>query len=264
MFDFPSILINDWFIAIASGFLVGSTHWLPLFIRWRKAKSIVPRHLIQHDFYPIVVKDGQPALDVTKFSEAVDYLLVQEDHLSAADLIYLGEANTIATELKPKQLKKYRKLLSKYKTVDLKKMTLEAREIFENYQRIVMGLGRSLPHIEFVLHNLRNPLKSIIAIENSVTAREVGGPATPYVIKLMYNYGCRLATGGDVFKPQGKIGYLKENAAGDPIKATTIPIYHATLGLIGTVCMNINRKFVQEKSTQEMFLNDLIRLHYHN
>ena len=54
----------------------------------------------------------------------------------------------------------------------------------ENYRRIVNQIGRSFPNtgIEILLHNLVNPSRSLVAIENAdVTGRAVGAGVMGFV-----------------------------------------------------------------------------------
>ena len=59
----------------------------------------------------------------------------------------------------------------------------DTAKYLENYQRIVRLIGNSFPNtgIEILLHNLSNPAKALYHIENNVTGRNIGAPATNLV-----------------------------------------------------------------------------------
>ena len=56
-----------------------------------------------------------------------------------------------------------------------KKIADDTQEYLENFNRIVHLLGKSFPNlgIEILLHDLSNPSRSLVALENNVTGRQL-------------------------------------------------------------------------------------------
>ena len=126
----------------------------------------------------------------------------------------------------------------------------------ENYARIVHQLGRSFPNtgIEILLHNLVNPSRSLVAIENGeVTGRSVGSGATNLVLDLK----TRRQQGTD------KVNY-ELNIGSRQFKCTTVPIFRAEYGLVGAVCINIDTHFIRDVAADggarlDAFVDNLLR-----
>ena len=126
----------------------------------------------------------------------------------------------------------------------------------ENYVRIVHQIGRSFPNtgIEILLHNLVNPSRSLIAIENGeVTGRQVGSGATNLVLDLK----TRRQRGED------KVNY-ELNIGARQFKCTTIPIFRPDYGLVGALCINIDTHFIRDVvetggDRLEAFIDNLLR-----
>ena len=108
----------------------------------------------------------------------------------------------------------------------------------ENYRRIVGDLGRSFPNtgIEILLHNLVNPARSLVAIENAaVTGRSISSGTT----NLVFDLKTRRQRGED------KVNY-ELNIGSRRFKCTTIPIFRPDYGLVGAICINIDVRFLRE------------------
>ena len=126
----------------------------------------------------------------------------------------------------------------------------------ENYRRIVNQIGRSFPNagIEILLHNLVNPSRSLVAIENAdVTGRAVGTGATNLVLDLK----TRRQRGED------KVNY-ELNIGSRQFKCTTIPIFRPDYGLVGAICINIDTRFLRDDVMHnvdhlEAFFDNLLR-----
>ncbi len=108
----------------------------------------------------------------------------------------------------------------------------------ENYKRIVRLIGESFPDtgIEILLHNLSNPAKALCHIENNVTGRKVGAPAT----NLVHDLKMRRLTNKDKLNYELNIGCRK-------FKCTTIPIYREKYGLVGAICINLDFHYLNEE-----------------
>ncbi len=129
-------------------------------------------------------------------------------------------------------------------------------DYLENYKRIVGLLGRSFPHtgIEILLHNLVNPSRSIVTLENGeVTGRKLEMGATNLVLDLKTRR----------YQNQDKLNY-ELNIGSRQFKCTTIPIYRRDYGLVGAICVNIDARFIREavRSNPERldaFIDNLLR-----
>jgi len=112
-------------------------------------------------------------------------------------------------------------------------------EFLENYRRIVRLIEQTFHDmgIEILLHNLMNPSKSIIEIENGeVTGRKSGMGTTVLVLDLKK----RKALNED------KLNY-ELDIASRKFKCTTIPIFRKDYGLIGAVCINIDVNYITDE-----------------
>ena len=126
----------------------------------------------------------------------------------------------------------------------------------ENYVRIVHQIGRSFPNtgIEILLHNLVNPAKSLVAIENGeVTGRQTGSGATSLVLDLK----TRRQRGED------KVNY-ELNIGARQFKCTTIPIFRPEYGLVAALCINVDTHFIRDVVASggdrlDAFIDNLLR-----
>ena len=83
----------------------------------------------------------------------------------------IGEQNLVRDTFPSDRLRSYKQLYAEY---DGDAVVSDNDAFLENYRRLVNHLGRSFPNtgIEVLLHNLVNPSRSLIAIENGeVTGR---------------------------------------------------------------------------------------------
>lgn len=103
--------------------------------------------------------------------------------------------------------------------------------------------------IEFVLHNVRNPIRSIIALRNTeeLSKRKKFDPSTRFVVQFVKDQGRKFNTG---IIEGSKIAYPKQFNKTKRVKATTIPIKHPKYGLIAILCVNIDMEQI-ESYTQE-------------
>jgi len=114
-------------------------------------------------------------------------------------------------------------------------------------------IGRTFPHmgIEVLLHNLMNPSKSIIEIENGdVTGRTTGLGTTMLVLDLKK----RKILNEDKLNYELQIGSRT-------FKCTTIPIFRKDFGLVAALCINIDINYISDEvlkakdKMQEFFRN---------
>jgi class 3 adenylate cyclase len=212
------------------------------------------QRLEEYDFYPFVINpNGHVEFSADDFDEAVRHFLQDRNETAARELIVIGEQNLVRDTFTSDALTRYKELYSAYGGDSV---ISENEQFLENYRRIVNQLGRSFPHtgIEVLLHNLVNPARSLVAIENGeVTGRSVGSGATNLVLDLK----TRRQRGED------KVNY-ELNIGSRQFKCTTIPIFRPEYGLVGAICINIDTHFMREgvkndADRLEAFFDNLLR-----
>ena len=210
--------------------------------------------LEEYDFYPFVVNEqGHVEFDADAFNRAVMYLLDEQNERAAKELIVIGEQNLVRDTFPTESLQEYKELYAKYAGDEV---VSDNTVFLENYARIVRQLGRSVPNtgIEILLHNLVNPSRSLVAIENGeVTGRRVGSGATNLVLDLK----TRRQQGTD------KVNY-ELNIGSREFKCTTVPIFRPDYGLVGAVCINVDTHFIREVAADggarlDAFVDNLLR-----
>ncbi len=209
-----------------------------------KAASRVPadsgsqgeKRLEEYEFYPFVVNsEGHIEFNAGAFNEAVAYFLKERNERAARELIVIGEQNLVRDTFPSDRLRSYKELYAAY---DGDGVVNDNDMFLENYKRIVHQVGRSFPNtgIEILLHNLVNPSRSLVAIENGVvTGRSIGGGATNLVLDLKTRHQ----------RGEDKVNY-ELNIGSRQFKCTTIPIFRPDYGLVGAVCINVDTHFLRE------------------
>lgn len=109
-------------------------------------------------------------------------------------------------------------------------MLEDLHPILKNMVHLVEGIANTFgKSCEVVLHDVRNPDNSIVAIANGhVTNRVVGGP--------MSEYGLADLRKGDF--SNNKVNYLKKTKDGRVLKSTSMYIKDEQGNLIGFLCIN--------------------------
>ncbi|MBB5925746.1 helix-turn-helix transcriptional regulator [Streptomyces echinatus] len=98
-------------------------------------------------------------------------------------------------------------------------------------EKITVALGRMFPGLcEVVLHDLRNPDHAIRAIENNLSGRQVGDPATEL----------GLARIADPEYPSVIQNYPNRFPDGRPAKSTSIGIKNAAGEYVAALCLNLD------------------------
>jgi class 3 adenylate cyclase len=205
-------------------------------IRRSSRDSVGQKRLEEYEFYPFVVdEDGLVEFSADAFNRATAFFLDEHNERAARELIVVGEQNLVRETFPSDQLQRYKELYTRYEG---DAVVSDNDAYLENYKRLVNELGRSFANtgIEILLHNLVNPSKSLVAIENGeVTGRSVGGGATNLVLDLK----TRRQRG------ENKINY-ELNIGSRRFKCTTVPIFRPDFGLVGAICINIDTRFLRE------------------
>jgi class 3 adenylate cyclase len=212
------------------------------------------KRLEEYEFYPFVVNpNGHVEFSAPAFNDAARYFLEHRNDPAARELIVIGEQNLVRDTFPSEDLARYKEL---YRVYDGDSVISDNTQFLENYKRIVNQLGRSFPNtgIEILLHDLVNPSRSLVAIENGeVTGRAVGSGATNLVLDLK----TRRQRGED------KVNY-ELNIGARQFKCTTIPIFRPEYGLVGAICINVDTRFMREgvkndPDRLEAFFDNLLR-----
>jgi len=235
-------------ILFSGGFLWG---------KYKERRRKFGRNLEEYDFYPFTVtRENFGEFNLNNFRLGMHYLLKNEDHTAARQLIFIGEQNNVRHQLEPAEQKVYAQLFDKY---DGKKIVDDTHEFLENYERIVRLVGKSFPNtgIEILLHNLADPAHSLITLENDVTGRHLRDGTTSLLIDLKKR---QLAN-------EDKLNY-ELNIGSRKFKCTTIPIKRKDFGIVGAICINIDANYIteevlKERQRIETWFQNLLRANMH-
>jgi class 3 adenylate cyclase len=222
--------------------------------RRRPASDQELKRLEEYDFYPFTVNENrQVEFSPELFNQSVRYFLDHRNSVAAGELIVIGQQNFVRDRFATPDVDAFRRL---YDVYDGDTVISDNEDYLENYKRIVRLLGRSFPHtgIEILLHNLVNPSRSIVTLENGeVTGRKLEMGATNLVLDLKTRR----------YQNQDKLNY-ELNIGSRQFKCTTIPIYRQDYGLVGAICVNIDARFIREavRSSPERldsFIDNLLK-----
>ena len=118
----------------------------------------------------------------------------------------------------------------------MKRRTPEQRLLLEQMQQVADGLARTFaPFCEVVLHDLRDPARTVLAIHNNLSGREVGDPATELGMARILDPGVE----------QVIANYPNQFADGRQVKSTSIGIKDSEGRYIAALCMNIDLTLFQ-------------------
>ncbi|MFG2793628.1 transcriptional regulator [Streptomyces sp. NPDC048419] len=102
---------------------------------------------------------------------------------------------------------------------------------------VVDGLVATFgPMCEVVLHDYRQPEKSVVAVAGSVTGRDVGG--------AMSEIGMRILARGD--EADDDLNYLTRTGAGQLVKSSTMVLRDSAGAVFGALCVNVDITAVHE------------------
>jgi len=226
------ITINVIASIIASGILLSAGF---LWGKYRERHRFGKR-LEEYDFYPYTVnREHFPEFNLKDFRLGMHYFLKNVDPTAARQLIFIGEQNNVRGQLEPAEQKVYERLFSKY---DGKRIADDTSEYLENFAQLVRLIGKSFPNlgIEILLHDLSNPSRSLVVLENNVTGRNLRDGATNLVIDLKKRQ----------LLNEDKLNY-ELNLGARRFKCTTIPIMRKEYGVVGAICINIDTNYLTEE-----------------
>lgn len=232
---------NTWFINILSGLVVSTILFLSGYLigKRREKRRKKGKRLEEYTFYPFTIDAYNfPGFDLDKFSKGVEHFLSNYNYSAARQLIFIGEQNNVRYHLQNELLIYYQKLFKKYNG---EQMLDDNTSYLENYKQMVKLIGKTFRGlgIEILLHNLVNPAKSIVAIENPITGRAVEDGTTSLVLDLKKRN----------LLNQDKLNY-ELNLGARRFKCTTIPIFRKNYGLIAAICINIDVNYITEEVLQ--------------
>jgi len=210
--------------------------------------TISGKPLASYPFYPIAVsKEGHLYIDKDKFMDAVNTLRQNPDVKAVADLVYLERNENITLQLSESDRRLFQALVKEVPVPDLTQQEAHRDRLFQVYKQIVNGLGQTFAGtpIEIVLHDIRNPMRSIQALQNPISGRQLYQPTTNFGIELIKWYAVHPQQSSSF------ISYELKLADGTPIKSTTVPLYDPEYGYIGAVCMNIRISDISEINLDE-------------
>lgn len=201
------------------------------------------------DLYPVRVDaNGRLFLDKQRFMKAVSQLSGNPSPKAISDLVYLGSTNNVVLMLDEGEREAYKNLIGAYK--GLPDPQSQHDRVFNAYKDIVNGIGQSFAGtgIEVVLHDTRNPLKSVVAIQNPIAGRRLGDATTDFGLELIKSY----STNSAAEPGTSLVSYAMGARDGRPIKSSTIPLFHETYGLVGFICMNIDVSQLNEQHPEAL------------
>lgn len=221
--------------------------------------KIEGRRLFEYEgLYPLEIEPGTniPSVSKNAYINALLYFLNKDyDKLAAMDLVYLREDNKLSMMdiVAPEDEHLYEKLLHKYELHAFKdNFDSESKLLFRNAERIVNDIGSTLSgmHCEILLHDVRNPLRSIIAAKNTenISKRRLHDPSTRFVVEYMKNQGRHLM---GAMSNGSKVAYPKCFTKTKIVKATTTPLFDERYGLIGILCFNIDIDRINNLNAKE-------------
>ena len=116
------------------------------------------------------------------------------------------------------------------------------RAVLQSAEGLSLMLGS---RYEVILHDLSHVESSIVAIYGNVTNRNVGGPATNYLLQLLKTYGD---------EAPNSLNYRNVMPDGRVLRSSTIFIRDEEGHIIGSLCINqdLTDFIVASKLTQEL------------
>ena len=187
------------------------------------------------DLNPVQIKNGVASLNVKAFVKALNEVDQRKSMRAVADLVYLGQANKVFLFLSEAEQKLYREFLRKHDMVE-QDMTVYATTHLAQYIDMAEAIGKTFDHkaIEVALYDARNPVKSVIAVKNSITGIRVDDPANEDLVQLFEG----LATAA--LNSKKLVVQKITTKDGRILKSTKIPVCDLEYGLTAVISINID------------------------
>ncbi|WDV56278.1 PAS domain-containing protein [Streptomyces coeruleorubidus] len=116
-------------------------------------------------------------------------------------------------------------------------LAAEREAILAALTPVVEGIAATFgPVCEVVLHDYRNPEKSVVAVAGSVTGRTVGG--------AMSEIGMRVLAHGD--EATDELNYVTRTRNGALVKSSTMVLRDSTGAVFGALCVNVDVSAVSQ------------------
>jgi predicted transcriptional regulator YheO len=118
----------------------------------------------------------------------------------------------------------------------MRRRTPEQTALLEQLKSVARGLSETFaPFCEVVVHDLRHPKHAIVAIENNLSGRKIGDPATELGLARM----------ADRTYPELLTNYPNQFADGRQVKSTSIGIKDSRGSYIAALCLNVDLTLFQ-------------------
>lgn len=107
----------------------------------------------------------------------------------------------------------------------------EHQHILDQLKAIAVGLGKTFaPFCEVVVHDLQHPKHALVHIENNLSGRKIGGPATELGLARIV----------DKSYPQVLSNYGNQFQDGRQVKSTSIGVKDSAGNYVAALCLNID------------------------
>lgn len=107
----------------------------------------------------------------------------------------------------------------------------ENKLLLREGEKIVDAIGKTLaPLVEAVLHDLTRPERTVVAISNNLSGRNVGDPATEIGLARMF----------DPAFPEVLQNYPNRFPDGRPAKSTSIGLKNSKGKYVAAICLNVD------------------------
>jgi len=117
---------------------------------------------------------------------------------------------------------------------------IEQDAILAALRPVVDGIAATFgPVCEVVLHDYRQPEKSVVAVAGEVTGRAVGG--------AMSEIGMKVLARGD--EAADDLNYVTRTGTGKLVKSSTMVLRDSTGAVFGALCVNVDISAVNEAHT---------------
>jgi hypothetical protein len=190
--------------------------------------------------YPIGVRtDGSLFYRPDYANTLAERLVREKNQYAVYELIYMidtintyGAALDLAgPALDPQLLERLREIVPEDARSEFE---AERDGVVTAMSAAIHGLGAMFRNcaIEFVLHDVRNPIHSVISIEDSITGRSVFSSNTNFGVRVIRKYAHdRVAENFTAYRI---------DINGRPIKSSTLPVLDGSGHLVAVFCVNMD------------------------